>query len=133
MHVEQGHAAWFRNFGGLAAGDDALPLISTDNKPYRKLIDSNSIPIFDFRIYLFARQATMLFHLGRVVEVAKRGAYFISTFARKLRENQVCSTVDLVSAAELIQRSAGRSWAELCRVLDVLGLPQRCRRVRGTH
>ncbi|GAA5999266.1 transport protein particle complex II subunit TRS130 [Rhodotorula paludigena] len=85
---EQGQAAWFRNFGGLAAGDDALPLISTDNKPYRKLIDSNSIPIFDFRIYLFARQATMLFHLGRVVEVARRGAYFISTFARKLRENQ---------------------------------------------
>lgn len=49
----------------------------------------NQITVFDFRVYLFARQAFMLFHLDRVVEVARRGAYFVSTFARKLRENQV--------------------------------------------
>ncbi|GAA5906420.1 hypothetical protein JCM8208_004655 [Rhodotorula glutinis] len=85
---EHGHAPWFRNVGGLGSGDDALPILSTSHKPYRKLIESNTITIFDFRAYLFARQAAMLFQLGRVVEVARRGAYFVSTFARKLREHQ---------------------------------------------
>ncbi|ORY76938.1 trafficking protein particle complex subunit 10 [Leucosporidium creatinivorum] len=78
----------FGKVGGLAPGDDALPLLSTTNKPYRKLIQTNDISIFDFRIYLFARQAAMLFHLGKITEVAKRGAFFISTFARRLREDQ---------------------------------------------
>jgi len=87
--AEHGHAPWFRNMGGLGPGDDALPILSTSHKPYRKLIESNTVTIFDFRVYLFARQAAMLFQLGRVVEVARRGAYFISTFARKLREHQV--------------------------------------------
>ncbi|GAA5971043.1 hypothetical protein JCM21900_002788 [Sporobolomyces salmonicolor] len=86
--LREHNLAWFGNVGGLAPGDDALPLLLTDNKPYRKLIESNSISVFDFRIYLFARQAGMLFHLGRIVEVARRGAYFVSTFARKLREHQ---------------------------------------------
>lgn len=81
--------AGFRNVGGLAPGDDALPLLSTSNKSYRKQIQANDISVFDFRIYLFARQAAMLFLLGRVSEVAKRGAFFISTFARTLREHQV--------------------------------------------
>ncbi|TKA56715.1 hypothetical protein B0A53_01910 [Rhodotorula sp. CCFEE 5036] len=89
QHVkEHENATWFDRFGGLAPGDDALPLLSTSCKPYRKLIDTNTISVFDFRSYLFARQAFMLFHLDRVVEVARRGAYFVSTFARKLRENQ---------------------------------------------
>lgn len=81
--------AWFGKVGGLAPGDDALPLLNTSHKPYRKQIQANDISIFDFRIYLFARQAAMLFLLGRVAEVAKRGAFFISTFARTLREHQV--------------------------------------------
>ncbi|GAA5867144.1 hypothetical protein JCM1840_001497 [Sporobolomyces johnsonii] len=88
QNIKEHNIAWFDNVGGLAPGDDALPLLLTDNKPYRKLIESNSISVFDFRIYLFARQAAMLFHLGRIVEVARRGAYFVSTFARKLREHQ---------------------------------------------
>ncbi|KPV71634.1 uncharacterized protein RHOBADRAFT_56475 [Rhodotorula graminis WP1] len=85
---EHGNAPWFRNIGGLGPGDDALSILSTGHKPYRKLVESNTITIFDFRVYLFARQAAMLYHLGRVVEVARRGAYFVSTFARKLREHQ---------------------------------------------
>lgn len=86
--AEHENATWFDRFGGLAPGDDALPLLSTSCKPYRRMIDTNTISVFDFRSYLFARQAFMLFHLDRVVEVARRGAYFVSTFARKLRENQ---------------------------------------------
>lgn len=81
--------SWFGKFGGTAIGDDALPLLSTTNKPYRRLIQANDISVFDFRIYLFARQATMLFQLGRIAEVSRRGAFFISTFARTLRQHQV--------------------------------------------
>ncbi|GAA6024476.1 hypothetical protein JCM10207_004507 [Rhodosporidiobolus poonsookiae] len=89
QHLKDHNAtAWFQNLGGQTLGDDALPILATDKKPYRKLIASNSISVFDFRIYLFARQATMLFNLGRVVDVARRGAYFVSTFARTLREHQ---------------------------------------------
>ncbi|GAA5988713.1 hypothetical protein JCM5350_001988 [Sporobolomyces pararoseus] len=88
QNLKEHRISWINNVGGLAVGDDALPLLSTSNKPYRKLIDAGTISVFDFRIYLFARQAEMLFHLGRTVEAAKRGAYFVSTFARTLREHQ---------------------------------------------
>lgn len=74
--------------GGPTAGDDALPLLSTGVKPYAALLKTNKITIFDFRIYLFARQAALLLEMGRIAEVAKRGAYFISTFARTLRQYQ---------------------------------------------
>ncbi|KAM0751302.1 hypothetical protein T439DRAFT_325449 [Meredithblackwellia eburnea MCA 4105] len=86
--LKENHTAWFGKIGGLDPGDDALPLLSTENKPYRQLIALNSVTIFDFRIYLFARQADILFQLGRIAEVAKRGAFFISQFTRTLRENQ---------------------------------------------
>ncbi|GAA5937732.1 transport protein particle complex II subunit TRS130 [Sporobolomyces koalae] len=88
QNLKEHRISWINNVGGLSVGDDALPLLSTANKPYRKLIESGTISVFDFRIYLFARQAEMLFHLGRTVEVARRGAYFVSTFARTLREHQ---------------------------------------------
>ncbi|GAA5902878.1 transport protein particle complex II subunit TRS130 [Sporobolomyces salmoneus] len=88
QNLKEHRISWINNVGGLETGDDASPLLSTSNKPYRRLIDAGTISVFDFRIYLFARQAEMLFHLGRTVEAAKRGAYFVSTFARTLRENQ---------------------------------------------
>jgi hypothetical protein len=84
----ENNGAWFGKVGGETPGDDALPLLCTTNKPYRALILSNSISTFDFRIYLFARQAALLSELGRISDVAKRGEYFISTFARTLRENE---------------------------------------------
>ncbi|KAK4701381.1 trafficking protein particle complex subunit 10, partial [Phenoliferia sp. Uapishka_3] len=86
--LKENSAAWLGKIGGLSPGDDALPLLETTQKPYRQLIMTNTITIFDFRIYLFARQAAILFDLGRIAEVAKRGAFFISQFARTLRENQ---------------------------------------------
>ncbi|GAA5881145.1 hypothetical protein JCM16303_004817 [Sporobolomyces ruberrimus] len=88
QNLKEHRISWIDNVGGITTGDDALPLLSTSNKPYRKLIEAGTISVFDFRIYLSARQAEMLFHLGRTVEVAKRGAYFVSTFARTLREHQ---------------------------------------------
>lgn len=90
--------SWFGRFGGTSEGDDASPLLSTSKKPYRSWISANDISVFDFRIYLFARQAFMLFHLGRTAEIARRGAFFISTFARTLRQHQVGhSAVDFVA------------------------------------
>ncbi|BGP18137.1 hypothetical protein JCM10213v2_006192 [Rhodosporidiobolus nylandii] len=95
---EHNNADWYRNLGGSVAGDDSFPILSTTAKPYRKLIETNAISVFDFRIYLFARQANMLFRLGRVVEVARRGAYFVSTFARTLREHQASLGANFVES-----------------------------------
>lgn len=119
----------FGKVGGLAPGDDALPLLSTTNKPYRKLLQTNDISIFDFRIYLFARQAAMLFHLGKITEVAKRGAFFISTFARRLREDQVSAEIFLFYVVAHCSLPSELARSELCRILDLLGVPQYCRRL----
>lgn len=120
----------FGKIGGLAPGDDALPLLSTTNKPYRKLIQTNDISIFDFRIYLFARQAAMLFHLGKITEVAKRGAFFISTFARRLREVQVSSFSFSVSRAPAHHSLfVELARPKLRRIVDLFGMSQHCRRL----
>lgn len=86
----------FTNFGGRSPGDDNLTILSTTSKPYREQIASSTIAIFDFRIYLFARQATLLLQMGKIAELAKRAAYFISTFTRTLREHQVSLRYSLV-------------------------------------
>ncbi|CEQ40052.1 SPOSA6832_01657 [Sporobolomyces salmonicolor] len=131
--LQKHNLAWFGNVGGLAPGDDALPLLLTDNKPYRKLIESNSISVFDFRIYLFARQAAMLFHLGRIVEVARRGAYFVSTFARKLREHQVRShfhiprqLASLTTPTSPSQNSLGQNFVESWTYSAALNIVEEC-------
>lgn len=103
--------SWINNVGGDAAGDDASPLLSTSTKPYRTMIEAGTISVFDFRIYLFARQAEMLFRLGRTVEVAKRGAFFVSTFARTLREHQVSFCVKTSRSRQLTPLACDRySW-----------------------
>jgi len=88
--------------------------IASDKKPYRELILSNEISVFDFRCYLFARQATLLLRLGRrngesavqeaaispsgeqdgddllkLAEVCWRGIEFVTTVARVLRSDLV--------------------------------------------
>lgn len=88
--LKENNLAGFTEFGGLAVGDDSLSIVSISSKPYRESIASSTISIFDFRIYLFARQAALLLKVGKITDLAKRGAYFISTFARTLREHQVC-------------------------------------------
>jgi hypothetical protein len=129
--TEHNNALWYRNIGASTPGDDALSVLSTTAKPYRKLIDSNSITVFDFRIYLFARQASMLFRLGRVVEVARRGAYFVSTFARTLREHQVRSTspfwVSRRSPSSL-QASLGTNFVESWTYSACLSIVDECER-----
>ncbi|KAK4048148.1 hypothetical protein OIO90_005912 [Microbotryomycetes sp. JL221] len=83
---EREHAG-LHALGGLSTGDDSSPLLSLNKKPYRRLISADQITVFDFRVYLFARQAALLFMLGRVADVARRGGFFISTFARTLKQH----------------------------------------------
>lgn len=91
----------------------------------------DAITIFDFRIYLFARQAVMLFHLGRVVEVARRGAYFVSTFARKLREHQVshpCLLLDVAAKDFSAQSTLGPNFVEAWTYSACLNIVSECGR-----
>lgn len=80
---------WFRSVGGTAAGDDSLSVLSFTSKPFRDLIIQNNISIFDFRIYLFARQAALIVSLGRIGDLAKRGKEFIYAMARFIRAHGV--------------------------------------------
>ncbi|KAJ3063906.1 hypothetical protein HDU98_000341 [Podochytrium sp. JEL0797] len=86
---EQG-APWFQSFGGSSPGDDSHDFLDLKRKPYRDMILQNTITIFDFRIYLFARQIELLFKSPSlavgVVEACVRAKKFISLFAMTLHE-----------------------------------------------
>lgn len=87
--VAERNLSWFGKFGGTSPLDDSASILSTSTKPYRDLILANSISVFDFRIYVFARQCRMLGKMGRGEEVLKKGADFIRSFGRTLAENKV--------------------------------------------
>jgi hypothetical protein len=72
-----------------SASDPSAPLLAADRKPYRDLILANTISIFDFRVYVLARQCALLGALGRVVEVAGKTAGFLGAFGQRLREVKV--------------------------------------------
>jgi hypothetical protein len=80
---------WFSRIGGNFDKDDSLSILSSQDKPYRDLIVQNDISVFDFRIYLFSRQASLVSGLGRVVDLAKRAKVFIYNMAKLLRSHQV--------------------------------------------
>lgn len=80
--------SWFGHLGGTALNDDSAPLLSITKKPYRDMMLSNTITIFDFRSYLMARQCALLARLGRIAHAAGKAARFVTTFARTLRENE---------------------------------------------
>ncbi|KAA8911750.1 trafficking protein particle complex subunit 10 [Sphaerosporella brunnea] len=121
--------------------DDGNP-ISSEKKPYRELILSNEISIFDFRCYLFARQATLLLRLGRrnaernpperpasahaaeiegddlfrLAEVCRRGIEFVTTVARVLRADLTAPQQE----AESIKKDDSVSPEELGAIIDNL-------------
>jgi hypothetical protein len=93
---------------GVVELDEGNP-IASEKKPYRELILSNEISVFDFRCYVFARQATLLMRLGRrntadpnltpgnttteqegddlyrLAAVCQRGVEFVTAVSRVLR------------------------------------------------
>ncbi|TPX68860.1 hypothetical protein SpCBS45565_g02844 [Spizellomyces sp. 'palustris'] len=86
--AEQG-APWFAKFGGTEPEDDSGDILNIKRKPYRDMIMQNTISIFDFRMYLFARQCQLLFRMGYAVDICQRAKVFITQFARTIQEHQV--------------------------------------------
>ena len=80
---------WFGALITPSSKDDSAPLLSVTKKPYRDLILANSISVFDFRVYLLARQCTLLSNLGRVVDIGHKAVSFLRAFGKRLREIEV--------------------------------------------
>lgn len=69
----------FPSFGGKEYGDDSGSVLNYKRKNYRDRLCDSSISEFDFRMYLFARQAHLLFRLGKPISVAARAILFIES------------------------------------------------------
>ncbi|KAI5640610.1 hypothetical protein M9H77_00222 [Catharanthus roseus] len=73
-----------RDFGGMDHGDDQASLLDPVKKPLTQIVQDDSFREFEFRQYLFACQAKLLFKLKRPFEVASRGYSFIISFSKAL-------------------------------------------------
>jgi hypothetical protein len=88
--VSEGNLKFFTQlFPSPLTNEDSLSVLSPTTKPYHELILSNRISTFDFRVYVFARQARLLGRLGRKAEGMRKGAEFIRSFGRWLEESSV--------------------------------------------
>ena len=81
--------SWFGSLVHPDPQDESAPLLSTAKKPYRDLILANRISIFDFRIYLLARQCQLLAKMGRMTQLTSKVAFFLGVFGNRLREAEV--------------------------------------------
>ncbi|KAJ7156089.1 trafficking protein particle complex subunit 10 [Mycena crocata] len=84
--LKEKNLSWFGTLITPSPNDDSCPLLSISKKPYRDLILANTISVFDFRIYLLARQCELLANLGRINEVSRKAAAFLGAFGRRLCE-----------------------------------------------
>ena len=84
--------SWFGPLMHPDPKDDLLPLLSITKKPYRKLILANTISVFDFRIYLLARQCQLLAKMGKINEIMSKVCFFLGAFGKRLREVVVSSS-----------------------------------------
>ncbi|KAL6058445.1 hypothetical protein QOT17_014841 [Balamuthia mandrillaris] len=73
---------------GAHLHEDNISVLDTHSQPYREMILQNSITEFQFRKYLFARQAELLFALQRPWEVAKNALPFIQQLAKDIATHQ---------------------------------------------
>lgn len=87
--LREKNMSWFGSFIVAGPKDDSAPLLSVSRRPYRDLILANTISVFDFRIYIIARQCLLLAKMGRVDEVCKKAHTFLVTFSRRLRDVEV--------------------------------------------
>lgn len=81
---EQG-VPWFKRFGGNQKQDDRCNIFTLNTKEYREMIAENTISIFDFRMYLFSRQVSLLLLIGDSEQLLVRGKEFIEIMARVLK------------------------------------------------
>ncbi|XP_022848389.1 trafficking protein particle complex II-specific subunit 130 homolog isoform X1 [Olea europaea var. sylvestris] len=73
-----------RDFGGMERGDDQATLLDPGKIALTQIVQDDSFREFEFRQYLFACQAKLLFKLSRPFEVAARGYSFIISFSKEL-------------------------------------------------
>ncbi|KAI0647217.1 trafficking protein particle complex subunit 10 [Trametes meyenii] len=84
--LREKNLSWFGPLITPSSSDDSAPLLSVTKKPYRDLILANTISVFDFRVYLLARQCTLLSKLGDLDEICQKTVSFLTTIARTLRD-----------------------------------------------
>lgn len=91
--LREKNMSWFGTLITPMLTDDSVPLLSVTKKPYRDLILANTISVFDFRVYLLARQCALLSKIGDMEVLCRKVASFLSTFARTLRDVEVISFI----------------------------------------
>ncbi|KAI0306635.1 hypothetical protein B0F90DRAFT_1691802 [Multifurca ochricompacta] len=87
--LREKNLSWFGTLIIPGAKDDSLPLLSITKKPYRDLIVANTVSVFDLRIYILAKQCGLLGKIGKVADVCRKVAMFLTSFGRHLREVSV--------------------------------------------
>ncbi|CED85218.1 Putative transmembrane protein [Phaffia rhodozyma] len=85
--LKERNLSFFGHLGATAYYDDSASVLSTTTKPYRDLILANTISVFDFRVYVFARQGKLMARMGRLGEVLAKGFEFVRLMGRWLGEN----------------------------------------------
>lgn len=93
--LKEQNLSWFGKLGATQSKDDSMPVLDTAAKPYRQMLQGSAISVFDFRVYVFGRQAALLGKLGRITEIAKRGQWFVASLTRRLRESEVSISSDM--------------------------------------
>ncbi|KZT11270.1 uncharacterized protein LAESUDRAFT_809238 [Laetiporus sulphureus 93-53] len=84
--LQEKNLSWFGALISPEPTDDSVALLSVNKKRYRDLILANSISVFDFRVYLLARQCALMSKLGKIAEICEKVVAFLSGFGRRLRE-----------------------------------------------
>jgi hypothetical protein len=87
--------AWFSSFGGKDLGDDSADIFDSKRKPYRTLIQNNTISLFDLQVYMFSRQCKLLCQLNRAQELCNRAEEFINSTLRIIRQFRVRTIIIL--------------------------------------
>lgn len=89
---------WFTRTGGTSPGDDSANILDLTHKDYRNLILANNISLFDFRVYLFARQVFLLTSMGRYADICARARDYIATMARTLRNEREDTGISFIES-----------------------------------
>lgn len=117
--LREKNLSWFGPLITPSSSDNSAPLLSVSKKPYRDLILANTISVFDFRVYLLARQCALLSGLGDLEEICRKTATFLTTMARTLRDVEV-SSITHMYAEDRHDYSTGHITAMFYRILDLL-------------
>eukprot|EP00123_Amoebidium_parasiticum_P011023 comp20470_c0_seq1/m.26083 comp20470_c0_seq1/g.26083 ORF comp20470_c0_seq1/g.26083 comp20470_c0_seq1/m.26083 type:complete len:1249 (-) comp20470_c0_seq1:392-4138(-) len=114
--------AWFPE----DLGRRDMQLLNIDKLPYRDMINSNTISVFDLRIYLFARQCLLLFRMNKPLAGTRRAYAFIDGFSKKLVANQTielrkaryvetwvyCSATEMVEVYEMAMQDVNPDYMD---------------------